>query len=78
MGGMHVPYGMETLHVPYATCFKEKIRKPMFFSFEHLAYERNLSHIGATNEGGEELQCSPYQLLEDKQHFGGEDCNIPN
>ena len=32
----------------------------------------------ATREEGDILQHSPYQLLEDKQHFGGEDCNIPN
>ena len=24
-----------------------------------------------------EIVQSPYELLEDKQHFGGEDCNIP-
>ena len=45
---------------------------------EHLVYGGSLSHDGVTNGGGEELQHSPYQLLEDKQHFGGEDCNIPN
>ena len=45
---------------------------------EHLAYEESLTHDGVTNGGGEELQHSPYQLLEDNQHFGGEDCNIPN
>ena len=38
----------------------------------------SLSHDGVTNGGGEVFQHSPYQLLEDKQHFGGEDCNIPN
>ena len=36
------------------------------------------THVGVTNGGGEELQHSHYQLLEDKQHLGGEDCNIPN
>ena len=45
---------------------------------EHLAYEESLILDGVTNGGGEVLQHSPYQLLEDKQHFGGEDCNIPN
>ena len=44
----------------------------------HLAYMGSLSHGGVTNDGGEELQHSPCQLLEDKQHLGGEDCNIPN
>ena len=32
----------------------------------HLAYEESLSHGGVTNEGGEELQHSPFQFLEDK------------
>ena len=45
---------------------------------EHLACEESLIFDGVTNGGGEVLQHSPYQLLEDKQHFGGEDCNIPN
>ena len=45
---------------------------------EHLAYGGSLILDGATNGGGEVLQHSPYQFLEDKQHFGGEDCNIPN
>ena len=30
----------------------------------------------ATRGGGENFD-QPLQLLEDKQHFGGEDCNIP-
>ena len=45
---------------------------------EHLAYGGILSLVGVTNGGGEELQHSPYLLLEDKKHLGGEDCNIPN
>ena len=44
----------------------------------HLAYEGSLSHDSVTNDGGDELQHSPCQLLEDKQHLGREDCNIPN
>ena len=44
----------------------------------HLAYEGSLLHGGVTNGGGEYFQHSPLQLLEDKQHLGGEDCNIPN
>ena len=105
MGGMYVPHGMEVLHAPYATCYRESIGSAMFVSFElltpcgmdyvhllmtleekfmegwigeHLAYGGSLIHDGVTNGGGEELQHSPYQFLEDKQHFGGEDCNIPN
>ena len=45
---------------------------------DHLAYERSLSFACDTKGGGDELQHSPYQLLEEKKHFGGEDCNIPN
>ena len=45
---------------------------------DHLAYRRRLSFVGVTNRGGDEFQHSSYQFLEDKQHFGGEDCNIPN
>ena len=105
MGGMYVPYGMEILHVHYATCFRENLGKTIFVSFEllspygmdylhlmrileeqfmegwigeHLAYEGSLSHVGVTNGGGEEFQHSPCQLLEDKQHLGREDYNIPN
>ena len=44
---------------------------------EHLAYQESLIFDGVTNGGGEVLQHSPYQLLEEKQHFGGEDCNVP-
>ena len=43
----------------------------------HLDYEESVSHGGVTNGGGEELQHSPFQLLEDKQHLGGEYSNIP-
>ena len=43
---------------------------------EHSAYSKRLIFGDVTN-GGEVLQHSPYQLLEDKKHFGGEDCNIP-
>ena len=45
---------------------------------EKLAYGGSLSHVGVTNGGGEELQHSPFQLLEDKQHLGREDYKIPN
>ena len=45
---------------------------------EKLAQGGRLTHFCVTNGGGDELQHSPYQLLENKQHFGGEDCNIPN
>ena len=36
MGSMYVPHGMETLHVPYATCFRESIGSSMFVSYEFL------------------------------------------
>ena len=45
---------------------------------EHLIQWGSLSYMGATREGGEVFQHSPLRLLEDKQHLGGEDCNIPN
>ena len=44
---------------------------------EPLAYDGSLI-LDDVTKGGEVLQHSPYQLLEDKQHLGGEDCNIPN
>ena len=105
IGGMYVPYGMDIIHLPYATCFRENIGQTFFVSFEllspygmdylhlmrtleekfmegwigrHLAYEGILSHDSVTNGGGYELHHSPFQLLEDKQHLGREDCNIPN
>ena len=43
---------------------------------EHLAYDESLILKDVTN-GGEVLHLLPYHLLEEKQHFGGEDCNIP-
>ena len=45
---------------------------------EHLAHDEILIFDGVTNEEGEVLQHSPYQLLEEKQYFGGEEYNIPN
>ena len=45
---------------------------------EHVACEESLILDDVTNGGRNFLQHSPYQLLEDKQHFGGEDYNIPN
>ena len=44
---------------------------------EHLAYDGDFI-LHDTMDGGEEvLQLLPYQFLEDKQHLGGEDCDIP-
>ena len=68
------PYGMSYLHL--MRTLEEQVMDGWFG--EHLAYGGSLNHVGVTNGGGDELQHSPYQLLEDKQHFGGEDCNIPN
>ena len=36
MGSLYVAHGMETLYVPYATCFRESIGSTMFVSFEFL------------------------------------------
>ena len=49
----------------------------MYWLVDHLAYDEDLILDDDINGGGEVLQLLPYQLLEDKQHFGGEDCNIP-
>ena len=68
------PYGMDYLNL--MRTLEEKFMEGWIG--EHLAYEGSLSLVGVTNARGEEFQHSPYQLLEDKQHLGGEDCNIPN
>ena len=49
----------------------------MYWLDEHLAYDEDLIIDDVLNGVGEGLKLSPYHLLEDKQHFGGEDCNIP-
>ena len=66
------PYGMNYLNL--VRNLEEKFMEGWIGI--HLAYEISLSHDGVTNDG--ELQHSPCQLLEDKQHLGREDCNIPN
>ena len=68
------PCGMDYLHL--MRTLEEKFMEGWIG--ENLAYEGILSHVGVTNGRGEELQNSPCQLLEDKQHLGREDCNIPN
>ena len=68
------PYGMDYLH--NMRTLEEQFMERWIG--EQLAYGGSLSHVGVTNGRGGELQHSPYQLLEDKQHLGGEDCNIPN
>ena len=67
LGGMDYAHLMLTL--------EEKFM--MYWLDEHLAYDEDLIIDDAINKGGEVLQLLPYQLLEDKQHFGGEDYNIP-
>ena len=45
---------------------------------EYLVRWRNLLDEDTTCESEKILQHQSLQLLEDKQHFGGEDCNISN
>ena len=49
----------------------------MYWLDEHLVHDGNLILDGAMHGEGEELQLLPCQFLEDNQHFGGEDCNVP-
>ena len=49
----------------------------MYFLNEHLAHDESLILDGAINGEGEELQLLPYQFLEDKKHFGGENYTVP-
>ena len=66
-GGMDYAHLMLTLEEQFL----------MYWLDEHLSYDEELIIDDVRNGGGEVLQLSPYQLLEDKQHFGGEDYNIP-
>ena len=61
------PCGMEYLHL--IRTLEEQFMEGWIGV--HLAYGGSLSHVGVTNGGGEELQNSPSQLLEDNQHLGG-------
>ena len=68
------PYGMSYLHL--MRTLVEQVMDGWFG--EHLAHGGILTHVSVTNGGRDVLQHSPYHLLEDKQHFRGEDYNIPN
>ena len=68
------PYGMDYLHL--MRTLEEQFMEGWIG--EHLVDGGSLSRVDVTNGGGEELQHSPDQFLEDNQHLGGEDCNIPN
>ena len=72
--GLLFPYGMS--HLVNLNIWEEHFMDGLIEG--HLVHEESLSHGGVTREGGEELQHSPLQLLEDNQHLGGEGCNIPN
>ena len=70
---LFTPEGMDYAHIMLA--LEEQFM--MHWLVEHLAYDEDLILDDSINGGGEGIQLLPYQLLEDKQHFGGEDCNIP-
>ena len=70
------PCGMECLQTHLIISLEENFMEGWIG--DYLAHGRSLSFDGITNGGGDELQHSPYQLLEDKKHFEGEDYNIPN
>ena len=67
------PEGIDYAHIMLA--LEEQYM--MHWLVEHLAYNEDLILDDAINGKGEELQLLPYQLLEEKQHFGGDDCNVP-
>ena len=67
------PCGMDYVH--FMMTLEEQFME--FGIGEHLPCEESLIFDGVTNEE-KVFQHSPYQFLEEKQHFGGEDCNIPN
>ena len=49
--GMYVPYGMEIIHVTYATCFRENMGQAMLVSFELLSpYGLDYLHLMRTWE----------------------------
>ena len=68
------PCGMNYVHLKMT--LQEQLMQG--WTGEHLACEESLTFDGVSNGGGELLQHSAYQLLEDKKHFGGEDYNTPN
>ena len=72
--GLLLPCGMSHFHL--MRTWEEHVMDGLIG--RHLVYEDILSHGGVTKEGGEYFQHSPLQLIEDKKHLGGEDCNIPN
>ena len=72
--GLFLPCGMSHLHL--MRTWEDHVMEGWIG--RHLAYEGSLSHGGVTNGGGGEFQNSPFNLLDDKQHLGGEDYNIPN
>ena len=51
MGGLIMPFGRDTLHFYYATCFRENIGQTMFVSFELLSpYGMDYLHLMRTLE----------------------------
>ena len=80
MGSFYVPYGMETLYVPYATCFRESIGSNMFVSVEILTpCGMDYVHLIMTLEEqfmegwiGEHLTCEGSLILDGVSNGAGE------
>ena len=69
----YTPEGVD--YAPIMLALEEQFL--MHYLGEHLIHDGSLIIDGAINGEGEELHLLPCQLLEDKQHFGGEDYNVP-
>ena len=51
---------------------------PLLHDDNYLGYSPKANLYSWKETNPLEILQSPYELLEYKKHFGGEDCNIPN